>query len=103
MHRDAGFYRGAARVAVRLGVPVVFAQNLQQGPGRYAVRFHLLSDTPAELGEEALLEAYVRLAEACIREQPATYLWSNRRWRRSRPAQGGIDEGPGKPAAGEAA
>ena len=65
--------------------PVVFIQCLRLGRGRYEARFHTVSTPPHPAGDHAITERYIALAERCIREQPETYLWSSRRWRR-RPA-----------------
>ncbi|MEM9396172.1 MAG: lipid A biosynthesis (KDO)2-(lauroyl)-lipid IVA acyltransferase, partial [Pseudomonadota bacterium] len=52
--------------------------------GRYEVEFHQLDDgSPME--EERLLENYVRFAESVIAQQPETYLWTNRRWKKKPP------------------
>lgn len=83
--RDAAFYRGTERMARAVDAPVVFIQCLRLGRGRYEARFHTLSTPPHPAADHAITERYIALAERCIREQPETYLWSSRRWRR-RPA-----------------
>ncbi|MEQ8515702.1 MAG: lysophospholipid acyltransferase family protein [Chromatocurvus sp.] len=80
--REAVFYRGAEQMARAVGAPVVFIQCRRLGRGRYEAIFHALSSPPHDADEHAITERYIALAEQCIREQPETYLWSSRRWRR---------------------
>jgi KDO2-lipid IV(A) lauroyltransferase len=86
LHREAAFYRGPGHMARAVDAPVLFLQCRRLRRGHYEARFHALADPPHTLDEEALIDRYIALAERCIREQPETYLWSNRRWRRQRPA-----------------
>ncbi|MFK7830355.1 MAG: lysophospholipid acyltransferase family protein [Congregibacter sp.] len=85
LNRPASFYRGAAKLAKTLKLPVIFAQCLRQSQGRYEIRFHPVSLPPHSSDSEAILESYVRIAEAVITEQPETYLWTNRRWKKTPP------------------
>lgn len=85
LSRPASFHRGAGKLANTLDLPVVFAQCQRSGQGAYTVRFHPISVPPHELDDDAILEHYVRLAEKAISEQPETYLWTNRRWKKTRP------------------
>lgn len=80
--REAVFYRGADQMARAVDGPVVFIQCRRLGRGRYEAIFHALSSPPHDTDEHAITERYIALAEQCIREQPETYLWSSRRWRR---------------------
>ncbi|MFN2327562.1 MAG: lysophospholipid acyltransferase family protein [Chromatocurvus sp.] len=80
--REAIFYRGAEQMARAVDAPVVFIQCRRLARGRYEAVFHSLSIPPHEGGENTITERYIACAEQCIREQPETYLWSSRRWRR---------------------
>ncbi|MEM9398223.1 MAG: lysophospholipid acyltransferase family protein [Pseudomonadota bacterium] len=84
LNRPASFYRGAEKLAQALKVRVLFAQCRRVERGRYEVEFHEFDDgSPME--EERLLENYVRFAETVIAQQPETYLWTNRRWKKKPP------------------
>jgi KDO2-lipid IV(A) lauroyltransferase len=87
--REAAFYQGAEGIARALGSAVVFAQCRRLRRGHYQVRFHKLGEPPYQSPEGELTERYVRIAERAIREEPESWLWSNRRWKRQR------DGGPG--------
>lgn len=94
LHRPASFYRGADTLAKTLKVPVLFAQCLREDVGRYEVRFHKISDVPHPNDSEEILERYVRTAETMIAEQPETYLWTNRRWKKQPPESRTTENAP---------
>ncbi|GAB5413897.1 MAG: hypothetical protein Cons2KO_15000 [Congregibacter sp.] len=93
LNRPASFHRGADKLASSLGLPVVFAQCKRLRRGAYEVSFHPISEPSyveagGEAGGEAgqeILERYVRTAETMIGAQPETYLWTNRRWKKTPP------------------
>lgn len=85
LHRPASFYRGADKLARTLKLPLIFAQCQCVRPGYYEITFHELALPPHDLDDDELLERYVRTAEQMIREQPETYLWTNRRWKKQPP------------------
>jgi KDO2-lipid IV(A) lauroyltransferase len=68
--------------------PLLFAQCRRKRRGYYEI--DLARTVPArrhEVSGDGLLEAYVRRAETVIAEQPATYLWTNRRWKKQPPGE----------------
>ncbi|MEM1402519.1 MAG: lysophospholipid acyltransferase family protein [Pseudomonadota bacterium] len=87
LHRPASFYRGADKLAQTLSLPVMFAECIRTATGRYEVTFHTISAPPHSEDGEKILSAYVRRAEHAISEQPETYLWTNRRWKKPPPQE----------------
>jgi KDO2-lipid IV(A) lauroyltransferase len=87
MHRPASFYRGAEKLARGLKLPLLFAQCRLRGTGDYEIRLHEVSMPPHEASDDELMERYVRLAETLIAEQPESYLWTNRRWKKRPPEE----------------
>ncbi len=83
--RPASFYRGADKLAQALKIPVIFAQCRRVSRGHYEIELHEVSRPPHPTDGEEILEAYVRLTEQVIAEQPETYLWTNRRWKKAPP------------------
>lgn len=86
LNQHTAFHTGAARLATLTGFPVVFAQCRRHRPGYYEIEFHALASPPYDAGTHDIIERYARLAERAIREEPESWLWSHRRWRR-RPAE----------------
>lgn len=79
--KPTAFIRGAERGA-RIGdIPAVFARVYKTGRGLYRSHLTLIADHPAQLPEGELTRRYRDLLEAAIRDQPATWLWSHKRWK----------------------
>jgi KDO2-lipid IV(A) lauroyltransferase len=81
MDQPAAFPTGPARLAKLTGFPVVFAQCRRSRRGYYEIEFHSLAAAPYD-DPSVIIERYARLAERAIREEPESWLWSHRRWRR---------------------
>ena len=84
LNREAAFYPGAERIARSVECPILFAQCKRVRQGHYQVEFHQLAHPPYASREGTITERYVKMAERAIREQPESWLWSNRRWKRRR-------------------
>ncbi|WP_235898668.1 lysophospholipid acyltransferase family protein [Parahaliea maris] len=84
MNGEAAFYQGAESLAQLTGFPVIFAQCRRLRRGHYEMEFHELADPPYAKGSHNIIDAYIARAEAAIREEPESWLWSNRRWKRDR-------------------
>ena len=85
LNRPAVFFRGADKLAQSLNLPVLFARCHTLERGHYEVEFQTLSLPPHSDNGDAILGAYVAAAEAAIRDDPASYLWTNRRWKKQAP------------------
>jgi KDO2-lipid IV(A) lauroyltransferase len=94
MHRDAGFYSSADRLAPQFEAVVLYVGIRRVQRGHYTVTFaELPGGPPAGLGPTApeslrypATEAFVRHLEADIRAAPEQYLWTHRRWKHVRNA-----------------
>jgi KDO2-lipid IV(A) lauroyltransferase len=89
MNQEAAFYLGAETLARTTGFPVLFAQCRRLRRGYYDIEFHQLASPPYSDEGHEVTERYVQLAEQAIRAEPESWLWSNRRWKRKRAAEGG--------------
>lgn len=87
MNQEANFYLGAETIAKMTGFPVLFAQCHRRKPGYYDIEFHPLGQPPYDKESHAITDRYVAMAERAIRDDPASWLWSNRRWKRDRAAE----------------
>ena len=84
MNQEACFYQGAEALAKMTKFPVLFAQCMRSSRGHYRITFHEVARPPYVKEEHVIIDRYVALAEQCIREEPESWLWSNRRWKRNR-------------------
>jgi KDO2-lipid IV(A) lauroyltransferase len=75
------FVRGPERGARIADIPAVFVRFYKTRRGYYHVHFTTLSDHPATTSEGQLTIRYARLLEDAIRQEPALWLWSHRRWK----------------------
>lgn len=75
---------GPARLAVRLGTPVVVATMAREGDGAHVVRHGAVWRADAGAGAEEQVDACLlevnRQLEAAIRRNPAEWVWYHRRW-----------------------
>jgi len=81
---DTVFLHGPEKYSRKYNLPTFFGQLKRVRRGYYNATFELLAENPAELEEGELTRRYVKKLEACIREQPETWLWSHKRWKHSR-------------------
>jgi KDO2-lipid IV(A) lauroyltransferase len=82
MNQPAAFYLGTETIAKMTGFPVLYAQCRRIRTGFYELEFHELARPPYDKKSHEITERYVQLAERAIREEPESWLWSNRRWKR---------------------
>lgn len=86
MGRDTAFYVGADTIARTLKAPVMFVGMQRVARGRYHVTVTPIAAPPYAWGaDHAIVEAYVRLLEAEIRQSPADWLWIHRKWKYAKP------------------
>lgn len=86
LNQTTAFFTGPATIAQLTDFPVMFARCRRKSRGRYHLSLIPIAETPGQLTEEAIIEAYIRAAEETIRDEPESFLWSNRRWKHQPPA-----------------
>lgn len=84
LHHDTGVYTGPERIARFLDSEVLFCHLSRPQRGYYRLEFRKITDTPASVPTFELTRAYFRMLEANIEEAPQYWLWSHRRWKRTR-------------------
>jgi KDO2-lipid IV(A) lauroyltransferase len=52
--------------------------------GYYVCDFKLVEDKPADLSEYELTDRYMQMLETTIRRRPEFWLWSHKRWHRTK-------------------
>jgi Kdo2-lipid IVA lauroyltransferase/acyltransferase len=85
MNQQALFFNGPARLSKRFNQPIYFQQVNRIRRGFYETWFEPLVLNPSEMTEEEIIVRYVRKTESVIRNDPAYYLWSHRRWKHKVP------------------
>lgn len=76
---------GAEQLAHEYGFSVVFYHPRKVKRGYYELELLLITDTPETMQWGEITEAHTHLLEKAILEQPAYWLWSHKRWKRTIP------------------
>lgn len=84
LHHDTPVFTGTERIAVKSNFAVYYLDLQRVRRGYYKAEFKLLTDKPKECKEFEITEMYFRELEKTIQRQPAFYLWTHNRWKRTR-------------------
>lgn len=81
MNQTSGMIYGAEYFARKYDIPVLYYTVVKERLGRYRIDVQVVSEHPNEQPEYAITQRYVELLERDIRQAPAFWLWSHRRWK----------------------
>jgi KDO2-lipid IV(A) lauroyltransferase len=86
LNQETAFFTGPMKIAIKTNQPVIMHHTRKVGRGRYEVFHYKLVENPSEVEPGEILMKYLSKLEEIIREEPAYWLWSHRRWKHKRPA-----------------
>jgi Kdo2-lipid IVA lauroyltransferase/acyltransferase len=86
LNQETAFFTGPMKIAIKTNQPVIMHHTRKISRGRYEVFHYKLVENPSEVEPEEILMKYLSKLEEIIREEPAYWLWSHRRWKHKRPA-----------------
>lgn len=78
--RECQSMTGAAAIARKLSMCVLYQRMMKTGQGHYTIEYVPICDNAATMSAEDIMSQYYKLLEDDIRKQPCNYLWSHRRW-----------------------
>lgn len=84
LNHDTPFLHGPDVYARLFNLPVVFFEIRRVKRGYYEVYFSLLTDNPASQPEGEVTRLFAKKLEEVIQREPSYWLWSHRRWKRTR-------------------
>lgn len=84
LNQDTPFYTGGEKIAKKMQQAAVFMYIRKVARGKYVMDFVLMEKHPEALADNALTQQYITMLENLIREEPAYWLWSHKRWKHSR-------------------
>ena len=84
MHQDTPVFKGTERMAARFKYPTLYINVNRVKRGYYEIKVEDVVLNPEQLPEGQLTEWHTHLLERAIRTNPATWLWSHKRWKHSR-------------------
>lgn len=82
--KDTPVMTGGERIARKMDMDCYYIHMRRKRRGHYVATFELITDTPKSLPEFAITEEYYKRLEANIKEQPAYWLLTHNRWKRTR-------------------
>ena len=84
LNHDTPVLTGTERLARQTGQATFYLDVRRLRRGYYEAEFKLITREPKQLAEFELTDIYFRMLEESIRRDPACYLWSHNRWKRTR-------------------
>lgn len=84
LNRETAFLQGADKLAHSTNYPVYYFDTKRLKRGHYVVTFYEFIREPAPLPETEVTRQFAQRLEQSIRETPADWLWSHRRWKKRR-------------------
>jgi KDO2-lipid IV(A) lauroyltransferase len=85
LHRETPFFKGPEKISTKLGQNVVYLSIRRVRRGYYEMHVDKLVDSREEYVPGRVTEKYVEALEKDILSDPATWLWSHRRWKHKKP------------------
>lgn len=80
--RPTAFVKGAERGASAIQAAIVFGHFYKTKRGYYHLDTKFIARDASSIGEPGqMTREFAKFVEAAIREKPANYLWSHRRWK----------------------
>ena len=84
LNQDTAWLPGVERFAKQYDYPVFFIDIKRIRRGYYEFSADVIAENPREFNEGELTENYVKKIEAKIKNDPANWLWSHKRWKKRR-------------------
>ena len=86
LNQDTAFFYGGARYAVKHNCIPVFANLKQIKRGYYRAYLTVIKDDVTHSTPDDVIQRFSELLELQLKENPADWLWSHKRWKRKKPA-----------------
>ena len=92
LNQETAVFTGTEKIAHRVKASVFYMRVTRVKRGKYHAHFVKMVDDASVLPENELTNEYFRLAEADIRREPAAWLWTHNRWKRTRAHKEAFDK-----------
>ena len=83
LNHDTPVLTGTERLARQTGHAVIYLDIQRIKRGYYEADFKLITREPKKMKEFEITDIYFQMLEASIRRDPACYLWTHNRWKRT--------------------
>lgn len=82
--KDTPVLFGAEQYATLFDYSVVYCEMIKVKRGYYSVNFKLLAENPKDLSKGDITNLYIKELEKTIKKDPSQWLWSHKRWKRTK-------------------
>lgn len=83
LNHDTGVFTGSERIIRKMKNAVFYVEMARPRRGYYTATFHLITDNAANVAENELTTKFFQMLEQTIQREPAYYLWTHNRWKRT--------------------
>ena len=84
LNRETAVFTGTEQIAKRLGAMVYYAHVTRPKRGYYHCEFRPMTHDPKSFQDFELTDLYMRMLEEDICHTPHMWLWTHKRWRRTK-------------------
>ncbi|MBM6780662.1 lysophospholipid acyltransferase family protein [Bacteroides mediterraneensis] len=84
LNHDTSFFIGCERIAKQVDAALYYVDVERVKRGYYRATFRLMTLHPKEYPDYELTDMYARMLEKMIQREPAYWLWSHNRWKRTK-------------------
>ncbi|MBQ9665382.1 MAG: lysophospholipid acyltransferase family protein [Bacteroidaceae bacterium] len=84
LNHDTAVFIGAEHIARKVDAFMMYGRMSRPKRGYYHLDIISMEDHPATLPENTMTDWYFRLLEADIKEHPEMWLWTHKRWSRTK-------------------
>lgn len=84
LHQDTAFFQGINQLALLTQYPVLYGAIRKVKRGYYEMEFIPLTHPPYHKDSYEIMNRYIHETEKAIRARPAEWLWSHKRWKKTR-------------------
>lgn len=81
LNQPSAMIYGSEYFSKKYDIPVFYYAVKKEKRGYYTIKLELITDKPQEESHGFICQRYVELLESTIRQAPAFWLWSHRRWK----------------------
>lgn len=83
-HEHTPVFTGGERIMRKMNNAVFYVEMSRPKRGYYTATYKLITRTPNALEPDGITRRFFQMLEQTIRREPAYYLWSHNRWKRTK-------------------
>lgn len=82
LNQSSLMFNGLEKIGVKVGAEIVYLHMYMKSRGHYVVTCHYLGNAANMKEHGTITKAFTQQLEDNIKEQPSSWLWSHKRWKR---------------------